>query len=293
MRIADSTRYDTVKQGMQSAELQQFRASREASSGLRVGAPSDDPVAAAQALRTSGAADRVDGYRATIRTVHGDAELAESSLASATDLIGRAKEIALQGASGNLNASERGDLATEVDQLRQSMLSLANQKGSEGYLFSGSKTDTAPFDATGTFVADDADRRVEIGPNLVATVSTSGSQAFTAAGGTDIFATLSSLQTALTNNDVAGVQASVNSLDTGSRQLIAARVDAGLKVARLDTSDTAHQDTQTALASQLQNLVGTDPTTAYSRFVQAGQAVDQAISVAKRMLDTLGSSRLG
>ena len=294
MRIADSTRYEAVKQGIQTATLQQFKASQQASSGLRVGAPSDDPVAAAQALRNNGASARVESYRATIRTVRGDAELAESTLAQAGDLIDRAKEIALQGANGSLNASERNDLATEVDQLRQTMLALANQKGSQGYLFAGSKTDTQPFDATGAFVADDTDRQVEIGPNLVATVSTSGAKAFTAAaGGRDILADLDALKTALANNDVSGVQATVNTLDTASRQLVAARVDAGLKAARLDASDTAHQETQTVLANQLQSLVGVDPATAYSRFVQAGQAVDQAVAVSKRMLDTLGNSRLG
>jgi flagellar hook-associated protein 3 FlgL len=294
MRIADSTRYDAIQQGIQTADLRQFKASQQASSGLRVGAPSDDPVAAAQALRTNGASARVDSYRATIRAVHGDADLAESTLSQATDLMGRAQEIALQGASGNYNAAERADLATEVDQLRQSMLAFANQKGSQGYLFAGSQTDTAPFDATGAFVADDADRQVEIGPNLVATVSTSGAKAFTAAaGGRDILADLDALKTALSNNDVSGVQATVNTLDAGSRQLIAARIDAGLKVARLDASETAHQETQTALANQLQSLVGIDPATAYSRFVQAGQAVDSAVAVSKRMLDTLANSRLG
>lgn len=292
MRIADSTRYDAVKMGIQTTEQRQFRAAQEASSGMRVAAPSDDPVAAAQALRTSGASARLDSFRATIRTVRGDAELAESSLSEATDLVSRLKEIALQGANGTLNAAERNDLAIEVGHIKQSMLALANQKGSQGYLFAGSKTDAPPFDPTGAFVANDVDRRVEIGPNVVATVSTSGAKAFTATGGRDIFADIDALNTALSTNDQTGVQATVNSLDTDSRQLVAARVDAGLKVARLDTSDNAHQETQLALSKQLQSLVAVDPANAYSNFIQAGQAVEQALAVSKRMLDMLGN-RLG
>ena len=42
-------------------------------------------------------------------------------------------------------------------------------------------------------MADDLDRRVEIGPNVVATVSTSGAKAFTVAGGRDIFADIEAL----------------------------------------------------------------------------------------------------
>ena len=141
-------------------------------------------------------------------------------------------------------------------------------------------------------VADDFDRRVEIGHNVVLTVSSSGAKAFTAAGGRDIFGDIDALNTALSTNDVTGLQATVNTLDIDGRQLIAARIDAGLKVARLDTYDNAHQETQLSLSKQLQSLVAVDPASAYSSFVQAGTAVEQALAVSKRMLDTLGN-RLG
>jgi flagellar hook-associated protein 3 FlgL len=291
MRISDATRYDTMQTNMQEAQARQFRASQEASSGLRVGAPSDDPVAAAQALRASGAAARVDTFRSTIRTVRGDVELAESTLAQAGDIVMRAQEIALQGASGNINAAERLDLAVETRQLREGLIALANQKGTQGYLFAGSKTSTEPFDPTSAaFAGDDLDRSAEIGPSLVSTVSVSGAKAFTLAGGSDVFAALDSLATALSSNNVTGVQAAVSSLDAGRRQVLAARVDAGLKVARFDVSDVAHEHTQVALSTQMQSLVSADPATSYSRFIQAGQGVDQAIAVAKRMMDTIGSA---
>ena len=236
-----------------------------------------------------GSIGKTTAFRSSIRTVRGDVDLAESTLASATDVMNRAHEISLQGASGQLSAAERQDLALEVGHLREQLLGLANTKGSQGYLFGGTKTSTPPFDAAAAFVGDDLDRKVETGPGIVSTVSTSGAKAFTAAGGDDVFAVLKSLQTALNANDATAVQGTVNSLDSGARQILAARIDAGLKLAKLDTADTAHEQTNLALATQQSALIDVNPAEAYSRLAQTQQGVEQAVSVTKNMLDTLRS----
>jgi flagellar hook-associated protein 3 FlgL len=291
MRIADNTRFDAMQQSMATAQSQHFKAAREASSGVRVGAPSDDPVAAAQAIRVASAMNKTAAYRASIRTVRSDVELAESSLADATGVLQRAHEIALQGGSGQMNADERKALGLEVTQLKEHLVSLANQKGGQGYLFGGTKTSTAPFSSLGAFSGDDLDRNIELAGGVVTTVSTSGAKAFTAAGGRDAFADLDALANALNTNDQAGVLSTVNSLDTSARQVLAARVDAGLKVGKLDTADTAHEQTSVSLAVSQQTLIGSDPAQAYSRLAQAQQGVDQAISVSRNILDTLRLTR--
>jgi len=292
MRIADNTRFEAMRQSMATSQAQYFKASREASSGVRVGAPSDDPIAAAQALRVQSAMDRTTAYRSSINTVRGDVELAESSLADAKSDLDRAHEIALQAGSGQMNADERKALGIEAAQLKEHLLSVANTKGSQGYLFGGTQTAAAPFSASGTFSGDDLDRNIELANGVVTAVSTSGAKAFTAAGGRDVLADLDSLVTALNSNDQAGVLATVNALDASGRQILAARVDAGLKVAKLEAADTAHEQTGISLATNQQTLVGSDPAQAYSRLAQAQQGVDQAISVSKNILDTLRSTQI-
>lgn len=291
MRIADNTRYDALRQSMTTSQSQYFKASTEASSGVRVGAPSDDPIAAAQALRVQSAMDRTTAFRSSINTVRGDVELAESSLADAKSDLDRAHEIALQAGSGQMNADERKTLGLEAAQLKEHLLSVANTRGSQGYLFGGTQTAAAPFSATGAFSGDDLDRNVEIANGVVSTVSTSGAKAFTVAGGRDVFADLDALVTALNSDDQAGILATVNGLDASGRQVLAARVDAGLKVSKLDTADTAHEQTAVALATNQQALVGSDPAQAYSRLAQAQQGVSQAISVSQNILETLRSTR--
>jgi flagellar hook-associated protein 3 FlgL len=293
MRVSDGMRMDGLIARMARLSSQELQASREASSGARVEAPSDDPVAAAQAARVQAQLDQTGGYRSAIRNARGDVELAENTLASASDVVQRAHDLAMQAVNGALNASDRASLGTEVDQLREQLLNLANTKGAQGYLFGGTSTDTAPFDATGAFQGNTADRSVSVGANVSATVNVNGAQAFGVNGANpNLFDQLAALSAALKANDVAALTPTVNTLDTARQRLVTVRVDAGLKMDRLDTADSAHEVAETAFATQRHTLVDADPAAAYTKLAALQQSIDQAISVAKSTLSTLGISRL-
>ena len=107
MRITDNMRFDTVQRSLSALRSRQATLTQQISSGSKLNGPSDDPVAAARVMRLSAQASRTADYRATIETVRSDLELSEGSLAAASDLMVRAKELALQGANGSLNADDR------------------------------------------------------------------------------------------------------------------------------------------------------------------------------------------
>jgi flagellar hook-associated protein 3 FlgL len=293
MRVSDAMRLDTMTQQMSQLSQRELTASKQASTGMRLSAPSDDPVAAAQAARVQASLDATDGYRTSIRNVRGDVDLAETSLSSAGDILTRAGELAMQGANGSLSASDRAALAQEVGQLRDQLVTVANTKGSTGYLFGGTASTTPPFDATGNFQGNGDDRVAEVGPNVSMTVSVSGASTFTVAGGTDVFAELSNLQTALSTNNVSALPTSVNTLDTARRQVLAGRLDAGTKLARLDTADSAHEAGQTSLSTERTGLLQVDPAAAYTQLQATQTAVEQSIAVARSTLNTLSLNRFG
>ncbi|HMI85484.1 MAG TPA: flagellar hook-associated protein FlgL [Polyangiaceae bacterium] len=290
MRIADTTRFRNIQDQVTRAQSAHADAARQASSGLRVGAPSDDPVAAAQALRVAHSMARTATFRSTIGSVRGDVELAESTLAGAEDVMQRLHDIALGASSGTLDPKEQAAMATEVAQLKEQLVAFANQKGSMGYLFGGTKTQAAPFSPSGGFTGDDLDRTAEVGHGVVMTVSTSGAKAFTAAGGRDLFSDIDALYTAINADDKANMLASVNRMDEGGRQILAARADAGIKVARLDAADATHEQASVTLATQRHGLVEIDPAQAYSNLAQMQQQLEAAVAVSKNLIDTLAST---
>jgi flagellar hook-associated protein 3 FlgL len=255
---------------------------------LRVANPSDDPIAAAELARVQASLDSVSAHRSTIALVHGDAELAESTLAQATELMARAKELAMQGANDSMNAADRKNLATEVRDLRTQMLQLANTRGSSGYLFSGSKTDTAAFDANGLFQGDDASHTVDIGGTSPTAVNTSGARAFTAAGGRDVFADLASLASALDNDNRSGAAAMLDAIDASQKQIGDERAQAGFIINKLDTSDGILNDLNGSLDKRKSAVAEADPFEAYSRMTTLGQSLERAVAVSRQVLDLTG-----
>lgn len=285
MRVTDSSKYSSIARVIQKVQSQHAKAAREASSGLRVENPSDDPVAAAQAARLQATAQRIDGHRAAIRNTMGDVELAESTLASAADIFTRANELAMAAGNGTLNASDRASMAKQVEDLQQELTRLANAKGSRGYLFGGSQTEATPFAVNGTFSGDSADFQLDIGAGPT-TAGASGAQAFTAAGGRNVFADLESLRTALVANDTTGVTATLDGLEASRKQITVERGRTGLTLEKLSTTDATLENLGISTETAKERAVAADPFDAYSRLATLGQTLERSIAISQQLLQS-------
>jgi len=292
MRVTENMRYSSVLNNLSSLSTRQAKAAAEAQTGLRVANPSDDPIAAADLARLSASQDQTTARRSTITTVRGDSELAESSLQQASDLFARAKEIATQGANGTLSASDRANLATQVKDLQQQLVGIANTKGSAGYLFGGSQTQNQPFTPAGAFSGDDEDHVVDIGNSTPTAVNASGAKAFTSAGGRDVFTDLDTLYTALSTNDAAGVSGTLTNLETSRAQITNEQAQVGAVINKLDASDSILSNLQLQTQKRGSAIGAADPAAAYSNLTQLNDSLDRSVSVAKSILDLAAFKQL-
>lgn len=289
MRITDGMRYGSIAKNLADLSARQNQASQQALTGRRINAPSDDSIGAAQLVRAHSALKHADAQRAAITSAKGDAEQSEAVLDQANSLFQRAHEIALQGANGSLSADDRTALATEISHLKAELVDLANARGARGYLFGGSKTSSPPFSASGAFSGDNTPQVIQLGSGNPTPVSASGANAFTAAGGRNVFADLDALASALTADDPIAVSATLDNLETSRKQIVREQAQAGLTMNRLDASDSALEQLQLSLGKQEQNAGAADPYDAYSKMTALSQSLERAVSVSRQILD-LGSS---
>jgi flagellar hook-associated protein 3 FlgL len=285
MRITDNMRFSTVQQTLGDLRSRQADVSRQISTGRRVNDPSDDPVAAAALSRLRAQAARTADYKKTIDIVRGDVTLSERTLAEASGVMAKARELAVQGANGSLTAQDRGLLANEVAALKEQLVASANTRGARGYLFSGSQTSTAALDAAGNYQGDTSEHRVEIAPGVVNSVSVTGSQAFTAAGGVDAFAVLDGLEQALRANDSQLISGTLGDLEASRAQIVRAQADTGLMLNRLDAADEALSVTEVELARRQGELGDADVFSAITELTSLSTAIEQAIGVARLTFD--------
>lgn len=291
MRITEGMRYGQVQQNLARLSEQHADAVRQASTGQRVEKPSDDPVAAAELARLRASQNRTTSHLETIRATRGDAELTESTLASAGDLLVRLQEIATQGANGSLTAEDRKNLGVEAKNLKEELVKLSNTRGTKGYLFAGSLTDSPAFSATGTYLGDSAEQVVTIGNSTPTAVNVTGTSSFVVAGGRDVFADIDSLITGLASNDQNAVQGALPSLEQSRKQLTDARGRAGLVMSRLDASESILSSLDTEQQSRAQAVGGADPVEAYTRLNQLSGSLERAISVSRQILDLSNLNR--
>jgi flagellar hook-associated protein 3 FlgL len=287
MRITDNMRFSTVQRSLASLRSRHATLTNQLTTGRKVLAPSDDPVGAAKLTRLSARAARTADYQNTISSVRADISLSEATLSETSQLMVRAHEIAIQGANDALSASDRSALALEARSLRDQLVASANARGQNGYLFSGTATSTPPFASDGTYQGNDFEHEVEISPGVRTRVSITGSRAFTAAGGTDAFAALDALHTALLSNDASAISATLEDIESSRSQMVRARGESGLILNRLDTADEALSVTALELAKQDSAIADVDPFAAISELTQLSTTIEQAIAVARQTL-TIG-----
>ncbi|NNL68314.1 MAG: flagellar hook-associated protein FlgL, partial [Myxococcales bacterium] len=150
-RITTSTVTRTTLADVQRQRARLFRAQEQAASGLRVNRPSDDPAAASAALLLRAAEDQTDQFSRNISQARSRIQVVESSLAGTTDLLLRARELAMTGANDIHDDVSRALIAEEVEALHGNLLSEANRRAASGFVFGGYASDTTPFVASGPF----------------------------------------------------------------------------------------------------------------------------------------------
>ncbi|MBW1739027.1 MAG: flagellar hook-associated protein FlgL, partial [Deltaproteobacteria bacterium] len=105
--------------------------------------PSDDPIGMGRVLDYRKTLSSIDQYNRNITQGKMWIELSETALGTIDTLINSAKNIAVEQSSGDLETREMA--LQEVENIYGQILDLANTRMGNSYLFSGHKTDTAPF----------------------------------------------------------------------------------------------------------------------------------------------------
>lgn len=113
---------------------------------------SDDPFAAGQTFQVRRATDLNEDYQSNLDNVQGAVTTAESTLRDVYNIMSNADSSstsALQaitaGLNGSMSADNRKQIATELTNMRDSILADMNQEYADEYLFSGAGTSQAPF----------------------------------------------------------------------------------------------------------------------------------------------------
>lgn len=283
MRISDSYVFGSLNKHLTRVKGELAQAQERASSGLRVGKPSDDPVAYAAARREHAKKALADaGMKGTDLALTQMAG-ADEALSMATDGLARAKELALAGASDTLGAEQRQNLAEEVRKIREQMVVLGNTQVAGSYVFAGRRDDRPPFDNAGAFTGDTAVKEVSAFPGIAVSGSISGQDAFGVAGNADVFSSLDALITALEANDATAVRNALPDVDVSERRLLSTRSRLGSMMDGVETARSVADRYSFSAEVEAGRLREVDEIDAVGDLLKAKSALEVALATAQQI----------
>lgn len=236
--------------------------------------PSDDPVAARLLVGIADQLKTGEQYTSNITKANNWLQVTSTALTGLSDTLKQAKKLVATVSSGTTDTAVRQNTISQLKALRQQVVDIANTQSGEQYVFSGTKSDTAPFVANGapppSFVYQGNGSAIDIAidNNATQTMNITGDRVISGSnttpyqyGNTDIIDTFDKMITAVTNNDVSsavGIQAMAAQLDDGATQINNAQVDVAARQSRLTIAQEMNTNTKTALDTVVSNTQTAD-----------------------------------
>lgn len=148
MRISQESLYRTILQDIFNLQYKQFKTEGEISTGHKVNVPSDAPAYAVTILGSQQALREVAQYQTNLESANTWMVTSESAIQSLVNQIKRAQVLAEQMATGTYEALEYQSTSSEVRNLIEQIVTLANTTIKNSYIFGGTRTELPPITAS-------------------------------------------------------------------------------------------------------------------------------------------------
>jgi flagellar hook-associated protein 3 FlgL len=138
MRIGTNQQFQGCSARIADAQTRMEEAREKAITGQRFTRAAQDPASASRVVRLKGLHQRIDRLGQNVQHAEHRLGGADDALAGVNDLAVRARTLALQAASPGLPLTSRQAIASELQEMRERLVSLGNTQDASGqHIFAG------------------------------------------------------------------------------------------------------------------------------------------------------------
>jgi flagellar hook-associated protein 3 FlgL len=289
MKISTQLLFDRASQQMSAVQNKLAQSQAQLAQGKQVLKPSDAPDQAAVVQRLKSVLSRQESYQSSLATLQARLNSEDTTLKSASSLLIRAKEIAVQAANDTLSPVNRRALGSELQAVRDQLLSLANTRDSNGnYLFAGSRSTepafSGPAGKSPTYNGDQTRMVVMVGEQRSIPINRTGSDAFVSlnrAGSTKatgFFQVMDDLVSGINNSDGVAMQRGVGEMTDLLNGMTLAHADVGTDMNVVDQQTTVVEDTVLNLKTTISSVEDLDYASAITKMNQQMLSLEAAQS---------------
>lgn len=261
-RITSSMLATSLLSDLNNITNQMSTSQQQLSSGKQILKPSDDPFGTARALAYRADLAANQQYQNNINNITGWQNATDTALQNIEQLVQRARDLTLQGATDTSGQEGRNAAAAEIDQIIESIKTAGNTQYAGRYIFSGSMTTTAPYttDGADTYNGDTTSLQTEIGQSVQVPYNILGSNVI-GDGGTagSLLATLRQISADLKSGNSDALQnGDLKALDAANDNVTNAQAQVGAMSNRLTNALSRLQQIQQSTTSLLSDTEDAD-----------------------------------
>ena len=294
MKISTQLLFDRAAEQMSLVQNKLAASQAHLAQGKQILKPSDAPDQAAVVQRLKTVMSRQESFQSSMVTLRSRLENEDTTLKSASDLLVRAKEIAVHAANDTLSPINRRALGKEMQAVRDQLLSLANSKDNNGnYMFAGSRSTKPAFEAVNTgespvYRGDQTKMTVMVGEQRSIPTNRTGTDAFVSlnrpgptAGsvqGVSFFKVMDDLVAGINNSNGVAMQRGVDEMTSLLNGMSLAHADIGTDMNVVEQQTGVIEDTILNLKTNLSTVEDLDYAAAITKMNQQLLSLEAAQS---------------
>ena len=184
-RVSENSSSASLKYALNKTKAKVEDLQLKGSTLKQITRPSDNPISNVEAMALTSSTNDNNQYIKNADFALLNLSVSEKSIEELTDILVKAKEIAIAQSSDFFNADVRKNVANEVQQLYNQALGIANKKVGLKHIFSGTSTLTTPFDGSGDYKGDVNHISLEVSRNFFVPINLTGDEVFFSSGETN------------------------------------------------------------------------------------------------------------
>ncbi|MCM3356754.1 flagellar hook-associated protein FlgL [Psychrobacillus sp. MER TA 171] len=289
MRVTQSMLSNNMLRNLSNSYNKMGKVQNQIETGKKVTRPSDDPVVAMKGIGYRTALDKVEQFQRNIGEVNNWLDSSDDAFDKVGSALQRANELAVKAANGTTTVDDQEKIKSELDQLRQHIQNIANTKVGDKYIFSGTKTTTAPFDTSANPPAyvelNDAagnpinqgfikDVEIEVFDGINLKVNTNA---------IDVFKNIDQMFQDIKDGTVEFSEA-IGKIDKQMNDILTTRADIGARQNRVELMDDRLQSQEVIATKQMSENEDVDMEKAITEMITQESIHRAALSVGARII---------
>jgi flagellar hook-associated protein 3 FlgL len=182
MRVTQASQQTQFLANLDTLESNISTTQNEISTGDAYTSPAQDPAAAGQVDNYQQVLAQSQQFTTNANSAQTSLNTEDTALTNVTSQLQSLRDLALEAESGTESNQNLSSIATQMQQIQNTLLSLANtQDGSGNYIFAGYSSQTQPFTLTSTgatYSGDQGTRQIQVAAGQTVAAGDNGDAVF-------------------------------------------------------------------------------------------------------------------